>query len=146
MSNLVRTSSQLECILFLMIRRPPRSTRTDTLFPDTTLFRSACPRERSPASATRGRSARRPRSAAASGGGSTIRTSFASLRYGFGGRAAPSLDLREREIGRHPARLDDRLVDVREHPLHRFIIEPLAGHGRGESIMFINLEIGRATV
>src|SRR3546814_16595194 len=26
---------------FLMIRRPPRSTRTDTRFPDTTLFRSA---------------------------------------------------------------------------------------------------------
>src|SRR3546814_16549925 len=25
---------------FLMERRPPRSTRTDTLFPDTTLFRS----------------------------------------------------------------------------------------------------------
>src|SRR3546814_2978648 len=25
-----------------MIRRPPRSTCTDTLFPDTTLFRSAC--------------------------------------------------------------------------------------------------------
>src|SRR3546814_12699470 len=29
---------------FLMIRRPPRSTRTDTLFPYTTLFRS--PRDR----------------------------------------------------------------------------------------------------
>src|SRR3546814_2269362 len=34
---------------FLMIRRPPRSTRTDTLFPYTTLFRSGqqnepCPR------------------------------------------------------------------------------------------------------
>src|SRR3546814_15840038 len=27
-------------IFFLMIRRPPRSTRTDTLFPYTTLFRS----------------------------------------------------------------------------------------------------------
>src|SRR3546814_2111367 len=27
-------------IFFLMIRRPPRSTRTDTLFPHTTLFRS----------------------------------------------------------------------------------------------------------
>src|SRR3546814_18296624 len=27
-------------LLFLMIRRPPRSTRTDTLFPYTTLFRS----------------------------------------------------------------------------------------------------------
>src|SRR3546814_16062139 len=31
---------------FLMIRRPPRSTRTDTLFPYTTLFRS---RRRRPA-------------------------------------------------------------------------------------------------
>src|SRR3546814_16214875 len=29
------------CFLFLMIRRPPRSTRTDTLFPYTTLFRSS---------------------------------------------------------------------------------------------------------
>src|SRR3546814_18423107 len=28
-------------IFFLMIRRPPRSTRTDTLFPYTTLFRSS---------------------------------------------------------------------------------------------------------
>src|SRR3546814_15327857 len=28
---------------FLMIRRPPRSTRTDTLFPYTTLFRSRRP-------------------------------------------------------------------------------------------------------
>src|SRR3546814_14782416 len=27
-------------LFFLMIRRPPRSTRTDTLFPYTTLFRS----------------------------------------------------------------------------------------------------------
>src|SRR3546814_20513257 len=32
----------LHCLVFffLMIRRPPRSTRTDTLFPYTTLFRS----------------------------------------------------------------------------------------------------------
>src|SRR3546814_8613497 len=29
-------------VFFLMIRRPPRSTRTDTLFPYTTLFRSPC--------------------------------------------------------------------------------------------------------
>src|SRR3546814_6997960 len=29
------------CVFFLMIRRPPRSTRTYTLFPYTTLFRSA---------------------------------------------------------------------------------------------------------
>src|SRR3546814_15126678 len=32
---------QFICVVFfLMIRRPPRSTRTDTLFPYTTLFRS----------------------------------------------------------------------------------------------------------
>src|SRR3546814_3404401 len=30
---------------FLMIRRPPRSTRTDTLFPYTTLFRSLIARD-----------------------------------------------------------------------------------------------------
>src|SRR3546814_15358796 len=30
-------------LFFLMIRRPPRSTRTDTLFPYTTLFRSHQP-------------------------------------------------------------------------------------------------------
>src|SRR3546814_17219011 len=33
---------------FLMIRRPPRSTRTDTLFPYTTLFRSLYLRPKSP--------------------------------------------------------------------------------------------------
>src|SRR3546814_5566579 len=31
-----------------MIRRPPRSTRTDTLFPYTTLFRSPCARTEPP--------------------------------------------------------------------------------------------------
>src|SRR3546814_5693095 len=44
-------------IFFLMIRRPPRSTRTDTLFPYTTLFRSARARRRR---AVRGRG-RHPR-------------------------------------------------------------------------------------
>src|SRR3546814_17881053 len=33
----------IQSFFFLMIRRPPRSTRTDTLFPYTTLFRSAPP-------------------------------------------------------------------------------------------------------
>src|SRR3546814_6676075 len=44
----------LVLVFFLMIRRPPRSTRTDTLFPYTTLFRSQhrrpSPRRRSTAS------------------------------------------------------------------------------------------------
>src|SRR3546814_4269317 len=34
------------CLFFLMIRRPPRSTHTDTLFPYTTLFRSLDPLRR----------------------------------------------------------------------------------------------------
>src|SRR3546814_20136087 len=51
------------CFCLLMIRRPPRSTRTDTLFPYTTLFRSAprraadptgCPRPRGPSVLARG--------------------------------------------------------------------------------------------
>src|SRR3546814_19474438 len=37
---LVAVVVSLICFFFLMIRRPPRSTRTDTLFPYTTLFRS----------------------------------------------------------------------------------------------------------
>src|SRR3546814_11120264 len=34
------SSVSVSLFFFLMIRRPPRSTRTDTLFPYTTLFRS----------------------------------------------------------------------------------------------------------
>src|SRR3546814_4542125 len=36
----VASSLYVSKIFFLMIRRPPRSTRTDTRFPYTTLFRS----------------------------------------------------------------------------------------------------------
>src|SRR3546814_19861553 len=39
---IVRVSA-FRVLFFLMIRRPPRSTRTDTLFPDTTLVRSLRP-------------------------------------------------------------------------------------------------------
>src|SRR3546814_13264717 len=37
---LIVDSTLYLCVFFLMIRRPPRSTRTDTLLPYTTLFRS----------------------------------------------------------------------------------------------------------
>src|SRR3546814_15011359 len=50
---------------FLMIRRPPRSTRTDTLFPYTTLFRSGSWR-------CRVRDRRSTRSRACVGGGSPV--------------------------------------------------------------------------
>src|SRR3546814_8696441 len=42
----MRLNKMWTFVLFLMIRRPPRSTRTDTLFPYTTLFRSGTPRAR----------------------------------------------------------------------------------------------------
>src|SRR3546814_8209311 len=50
---MVLTLCFLLYFFFLMIRRPPRSTRTDTLFPYTTLFRSDArpPRARHPWSA-----------------------------------------------------------------------------------------------
>src|SRR3546814_3256318 len=38
--RILSLSYRLFSFFFLMIRRPPRSTRTDTLFPYTTLFRS----------------------------------------------------------------------------------------------------------
>src|SRR3546814_6569724 len=38
--TLIHTIICIFSFFFLMIRRPPRSTRTDTLFPYTTLFRS----------------------------------------------------------------------------------------------------------
>src|SRR3546814_2853594 len=44
--SILRTSdsrSEDTCFFFLMVRRPPGSTRTDTLFPYTTLFRSPPP-------------------------------------------------------------------------------------------------------
>src|SRR3546814_17707478 len=46
--------------LFLRIRRPPRSTRTDTLFPYTTLVRSPSPRSSPPSLRASSRSNRSP--------------------------------------------------------------------------------------
>src|SRR3546814_6025839 len=51
---------------FLMIRRPPRSTRTDTLFPYTTLFRSY-PEPAAPADRRQGREPTQDRCPAGAG-------------------------------------------------------------------------------
>src|SRR3546814_9565226 len=51
--------SAVSLFVFLMIRPPPTSTRTDTLFPYTTLFRSETRRRRPPRSPGRRRSANR---------------------------------------------------------------------------------------
>src|SRR3546814_20422502 len=62
---------------FLMLRRPPRSTRTDTLFPYTTLFRSPYPK---PLRRWRTRAIREPKSEPRAVGGVAptyaIRVSF----------------------------------------------------------------------
>src|SRR3546814_14871801 len=71
---------------FLMIRRPPRSTRTDTLFPYTTLFRSPATSRPPASSRTRRRplsnGGTRPRPAARS------RTARCRSRSGGSARAA----------------------------------------------------------
>src|SRR3546814_4101668 len=62
-------------LFFLMIRRPPRSTRTDTLFPYTTLFRShTWPPRWQPVQACR------PRAAAETGRIRPLRVAFTALR------------------------------------------------------------------
>src|SRR3546814_6881851 len=67
-----------------MIRRPPRATRTDTLFPYTTLFRSPCPRvgraENVQVEGQYGRSARADRS---------VRRRRAALLHGGDGKPGP---------------------------------------------------------
>src|SRR3546814_12079369 len=70
---------------FLMIRRPPRSTRTDTLFPYTTLFRSpGCSARwktvRSIISGSRFRALRRVRSFCCGTGGRSTRSLWGRRR------------------------------------------------------------------
>src|SRR3546814_17556904 len=65
---------RVPCILFffLIIRRPPRSTRTDTLFPYTTLFRSDRP-----------------------GGGARVQLIFPVADAGAGSRTSGAADIPE---------------------------------------------------
>src|SRR3546814_19914399 len=86
-----------------MIRRPPRSTRTDTLFPYPTLFRSAGASERLEAR------------------GQLCPEAFFSsllklLEHCCGGRAASV-------TGRRP-----RLVGGRRQALHQHLVDPAAAH------------------
>src|SRR3546814_5583748 len=72
-----------------MIRRPPRSTRTDTLFPYTTLFRSRTA-QGDPEGARRGR--RRPRRAGRAGRAHQVdQAEQGSQRKGDGGAEEAAL-------------------------------------------------------
>src|SRR3546814_12957145 len=78
---------------FLMIRRPPRSTRTDTLFPYTTLFRSA---QRHPRRDEHGRTA-------------AARTRVDRRQRTVLARLAAILAAPRPETGHHRPRADSRL-------------------------------------
>src|SRR3546814_3614898 len=88
--------------LFLMIRRPPRSTLTDTLFPYTTLFRSSAPARDTGARTDQagslarpvGGDAARPRLAARGGGGAQRAD---ARRDGAGSARARRSELRSEE-------------------------------------------------
>src|SRR3546814_12457481 len=87
-----------------MIRRPPRSTRTDTLFPYTTLFRSRRTGAPEPPRRMGLHDARRAGAAAAIAGRSRPLARRTRLLY----RKPPC---RERQ-GEAPARLDAALSDL----------------------------------
>src|SRR3546814_3351943 len=76
-----------------MIRRPPRSTRTDTLFPYTTLFRSDRPQ---PRNARRARFDQRPRPAD-DGGGDDARPGGLAQQAGRGAVAPETVGTRSEE-------------------------------------------------
>src|SRR3546814_971482 len=95
-----------------MIRRPPRSTRTDTLFPYTTLFRSPLrsplrdggrrlSRSRRPRPVA-GHAARRSGRAAAGAAADDLSLSWAGARFRRGPPHAP-----RRRRGRRPAALGE---------------------------------------
>src|SRR3546814_18990988 len=93
---------RLVCCFFLMIRRPPRSTRTDTLFPYTTLFRSDPDAGRWPD--------RDPQPGPWRGAGNRTRRRGDRPRYGGGDGAGDGRDqdlrgrdLRDAEAERQPA-------------------------------------------
>src|SRR3546814_4260270 len=80
-------ASYMSLFFFLMIRLPPRSTRTDTLFPYTTLFRSRGNRASAPLSRHRANALSRP----APGRGGDARRAQKRLRAG----ADPATDHRK---------------------------------------------------
>src|SRR3546814_13051724 len=74
------------CVFFLMIRRPPRSTRTDTLFPYTTLFRSRAGRDGPAGRASGNGRAWQPPAPIGQAGGSGADPAHRPYGYGLPGR------------------------------------------------------------
>src|SRR5687767_1042125 len=47
--------------------------------------------------------------------------------------------LRQRQVGRHAPRFDDRLVRLAQHGFHRFVIEPAAGDFGSQPVLLVDL-------
>src|SRR3546814_4974644 len=73
-------------LFLLMVRRPPRSTRTDTLFPYTTLFRSQHGSGRGRDPGRRRDAGSAPELRSVGGGGGGIGAAVRAGRAGGGGR------------------------------------------------------------
>src|SRR3546814_12277768 len=91
---------------FVILRRPPRSTRTDTLFPYTTLFRSTWPSsptsERPPHRSTDSATLAAWRAGSGGDGGYTSCAWSLALRAGRRAHAAP----------RHPTRSEEHTSEL----------------------------------
>src|SRR3546814_9436800 len=97
---------------FVMIRRPPRSTRTDTLFPYTTLFRSEHGHERQ----CDDEQAEEQRRADLDRGLSDDTPARASRKALVGMLVRPSLDPLMRILDHHDRRIDHRADRDRDSP------------------------------
>src|SRR3546814_4218669 len=102
---------------FLMIRRPPRSTRTDTLFPYTTLFRSP---DRD------GIGDRRPGDHAEEGGAEDRDFGRAAGEAAGDEGGAIEEKLAEPDARRKDAE-EDEVEDVGRHDAQRDAVDPLRG-------------------
>src|SRR3546814_9325817 len=108
-----------------MIRRPPRSTRTDTLFPYTTLFRSALPPDDGgtwlPAASLRGQGGRPacdvPQDAdqgVGRGLGAGLELAFETSRGGVS-NDNPGLIIGPNELDHHRIPVNQAMVRSEEH-------------------------------
>src|SRR3546814_18662051 len=121
-------------LYFLMIRRPPRSTRTDTLFPYTTLFRSE------------GWYLRRARCEALLVAAALIALRVGELGHHVGrpmiGDVEVRCDLVGRQVRRRSGDERDRCpAEVAEDAVHR-IAEPAEERKSGEEGKSVSVRVG----
>src|SRR3546814_14050691 len=107
-----------------MIRRPPRSTRTDTLFPYTTLFRSVGILDRTCGCGKRARNADAD-AAAPAGLHLDLLDEVSYCAYGSGivpARRSPASSSEDRDVGREGGRLDLGAAETQPDPYDSAVV------------------------